>query len=198
MPLPELPELEELYRLYRTDLYRYLCDKLLHDYFEFARGVVEGAYDLLYVVNRSRNLTHDPAEAEDLLSETFLRALKRLHTYRGDCAVKTWLFGIARNIWLEGLRKKHPTASTDDLLEGCLAEDTLTERTDSRLQWQRVKELLQQGDDRARRVVQLRAMGYSYNEIAAELHISESSARVIEHRTRTWLKQMLAKEGYDL
>lgn len=133
MPLPELPELEELYRLYRTDLYRYLC-----------------------------HLTHDPAEAEDLLSETFLRTLKRLHTYRGDCAVKTWLFGIARNIWLEGLRKKHPTTSTDDLLEGCLAEDTLTERTDSRLQWQRVKELLQQRDDRARRVVQLRAMGYSY------------------------------------
>ena len=47
-------------------------------------------------------------------------------------------------------------------------------------------------------MVHLRAMGYSYNEIAAELHISESSARVIEHRTRTWLKQMLAKEGYDL
>ncbi len=65
-------------------------------------------------------------------------------------------------------------------------------------EYHRVKELLQQRDDRARRVVQLRAMGYSYNEIAAELHISESSARVIEHRTRTWLKQMLAKEGYDL
>ena len=36
------PELEELYNTYRTDLYRYLC-----------------------------HLTHDPAEAEDLLSETF-------------------------------------------------------------------------------------------------------------------------------
>ena len=51
------PELEELYNTYRTDLYRYLC-----------------------------HLTHDPAEAEDLLSETFLRALRRLHTYRGDCS----------------------------------------------------------------------------------------------------------------
>lgn len=40
--------------------------------------------------------------------------------------------------------------------------------------------------------------GYSYAEIAARLGISESSARVIEHRTRTWLKQQLAKEGYDL
>ena len=54
------PELEELYNTYRTDLYRYLC-----------------------------HLTHDPAEAEDLLSETFLRALRRLHTYRGqDLAVR--------------------------------------------------------------------------------------------------------------
>ena len=102
-----LPELEELYTLYRTDLYRYLC-----------------------------HLTHDPTEAEDILSETFLRAMRRLPTYRGDCAVKTWLFGIARN--------------------------------------------------------------YTYAEIAVQLHISESSARVIEHRTRSWLKEILTKEGYDL
>ena len=163
------PELEELYNTYRADLYRYLC-----------------------------HLTHDPAEAEDLLSETFLRALRRLHTYRGDCAVKTWLFGIAHNVWLESLRKRRPTVSADDLLETYLTDDTLPDHTDTRLQWQRVQALLQQKDDRARRVVQLRAQGYSYAEIAVRLGISESSARVIEHRTRTWLKQQLAKEGYDL
>lgn len=164
-----LPELEELYTLYRTDLYRYLC-----------------------------HLTHDPTEAEDILGETFLRAMRRLPTYRGDCAVKTWLFGIARNIWLESLRKRRPDVSTDDLLENYLAEDTLTEHTDTRLQWQRVCELLQQKDDRARRIMQLRAEGYTYAEIAVQLHISESSARVIEHRTRSWLKEILTKEGYDL
>lgn len=163
------PELEELYNTYRTDLYRYLC-----------------------------HLNHDPAEAEDLLSETSLRALRRLHTYRGDCVVKTWLFGIAHNVWLESLRKRRPTVSADDLLETYLTDDTLPDHTDTRLQWQRVQALLQQKDDRARRVVQLRAQGYSYAEIAARLGISESSARVIEHRTRTWLKQQLAKEGYDL
>lgn len=35
----------------------------------FARGIGEGDYDLLYVVNRSRNLTHDPAEALSVLRE---------------------------------------------------------------------------------------------------------------------------------
>lgn len=112
----KLPELEELYRRYRMDLYRYLCF-----------------------------LTHDPVQAEDLLSETFVRVIKRLPTFRGECEVKTWLFGIARNIW----------------------------------------------------VVYLRAQGYSYQEIAQKLQITEASARVVEHRTRAWLKATLQKEGYD-
>lgn len=55
----KLPELEELYRRYRMDLYRYLCF-----------------------------LTHDPVQAEDLLSETFVRVIKRLPTFRGECEVK--------------------------------------------------------------------------------------------------------------
>ena len=41
----------------------------------------------------------------------------------------------------------------------------------------------------------LRAAGYSYAEIAAKLNISESSARVLEHRTRRWLQTTLQKEG---
>ena len=182
----KLPELEALYRRYRMDLYRYLCF-----------------------------LTHDPVQAEDLLSETFVRVIKRLPTFRGECEVKTWLFGIARNIWLESLRKRRPTVSADDLLETYLTDDTLPDHTDTRLQWQRVQALLQQKDERARQklrrvqallqqkdertrsVVYLRAQGYSYQKIAQKLQITEASARVVEHRTRAWLKATLQKEGYD-
>ena len=41
----------------------------------------------------------------------------------------------------------------------------------------------------------LRALGYAYTEIADRLKITENSARVMEHRTRTWLKSTLQKEG---
>ena len=34
-------------------------------------------------------------------------------------------------------------------------------------------------------------------EIAQKLQITEASARVVEHRTRAWLKATLQKEGYD-
>ena len=151
----KLPELEELYRRYRMDLYRYLCF-----------------------------LTHDPVQAEDLLSETFVRVIKRLPTFRGECEVKTWLFGIARNIWLESLRRRHQS-------------DALTETTAARQKLRRVQALLQQKDERTRSVVYLRAQGYSYQEIAQKLQITEASARVVEHRTRAWLKATLQKEGYN-
>lgn len=160
----KLPELEELYRRYRMDLYRYLCF-----------------------------LTHDPVQAEDLLSETFVRVIKRLPTFRGECEVKTWLFGIARNIWLESLRRRHQSVSLDDLMERYITDDALTETTAARQKLRRVQALLQQKDERTRSVVYLRAQGYSYQEIAQKLQITEASARVVEHRTRAWLKATLKR-----
>src|SRR5260370_14257289 len=41
-----------------------------------------------------------PDDAEDAVQETFLRALRGLHTFRGDAAFRTWLFRIAVNICL--------------------------------------------------------------------------------------------------
>ena len=67
---------------------------------------------------------------------------------------------------------------------------------ESRAALRRVRELLAQKDERSSRIIFLRAEGYTYAEISAQLGISENSARVIEHRTRTWLKATLQKEGY--
>ena len=59
----------------------------------------------------------------------------------------------------------------------------------------RVGELLREKEERARRVVALRVDGTPYQEIARELGITENSARVIDFRTKKWLKQTLEKEG---
>lgn len=160
-----IPELESLYNTYKTPLYRYL----LH-------------------------LCRDPHRAEDLLADTFLRALRCLPAYRGEGSIKAWLFGLARNIWLEDLRRSRPTLEYDDLL-GLYVDDRLAENADARRKLERVRQLLTEKGPPASDVVALRARGYSYAEIAACLHITENSARVMEHRTRTWLKSTLQKEG---
>ena len=52
---------------------------------------------------------------------------------------------------------------------------------------------MRQKDERANLVFSMRVSGYSYAQIAQKAGISESSARVLEHRIRTWLKQQLEK-----
>jgi DNA-directed RNA polymerase specialized sigma24 family protein len=58
-------------------------------------------------------LVHDPAEAEDLTQETFLRAYRRGHTLRDPNAVRGWLYRVATNVSVDYLRRHMPQVSID-------------------------------------------------------------------------------------
>ena len=88
-----MKSIEQLYKLYKDDVYRYLL-----------------------------SLTHNPTLSEDLLSETFVNAITSLDNFKGKSSVKTWLFAIARNLWLQKLRKDRPTLEYNDLLELYVSE----------------------------------------------------------------------------
>ena len=60
-------------------------------------------------------------------------------------------------------------------MERYITDDALTETTAARQKLRRVQALLQQKDERTRSVVYLRAQGYSYQEIAQKLQITEAS-----------------------
>lgn len=156
---------EELYATYRDDLFRYLC-----------------------------SLTHDPAQAEDLLSETFLQALQSAGSFRGQSSEKTWLFGIARNLWLRALRRRRPTVSLEDLA-GLAAGEEPADAAAARMLRDRIRTLLAQKDERTRAIVMQRMQGVPFETIARALGISAGSARVMDYRTRQWLKETLRKEG---
>ena len=160
-----MKQIEKLYELYKQDIYYYLL-----------------------------SLTRDRTLSEDLLSETFVQAITAIERFKGQSSVKTWLFSIARNLWLQHLRKEKPTAMYNDLLEIYVSESIeigfITKETANR-----VVELLSEMDERTQRIISMRIEGYSYNEIALETKISEGSARVIDFRTKKWIKSVLEKEG---
>ena len=163
-----MASIDKLYETYRQDLYRYLLGQ-----------------------------THDPHLAEDLLSETFCAAITSLHRFRGDADVKTWLFTIARNKWMDHLRKKVPAADID-LTEVYIADTAPGPEQHIMLASaaQRIRELLDQEDARTRTIVFLRIDGLSFHEIGRKLNIREGSARVIDFRARAKLKKILTEEGY--
>jgi RNA polymerase sigma-70 factor (ECF subfamily) len=51
-------------------------------------------------------LTHDQTEAEDLVQETYLRAVRAFGRLMPDSNLKGWLFAIMRNAWFNQVRHK--------------------------------------------------------------------------------------------
>src|ERR1700675_3882463 len=51
-------------------------------------------------------LTRNHADAEDLVQETYVRAMQAMGRLRAASNVKAWFFTILRNIWLNQLRKR--------------------------------------------------------------------------------------------
>jgi RNA polymerase sigma-70 factor, ECF subfamily len=61
---------------------------------------IDGLFGYALVLTRNR------VSAEDLVQETYVRALKAGDRLQADSNVKAWLFTILRNIWLNELRKR--------------------------------------------------------------------------------------------
>ncbi len=59
-------------------------------------------------------------EPDDILQETFLKAIRNLHTFQGGASLYTWMYSIARNICIDQFRKlkhekKRDFASVEEL-----------------------------------------------------------------------------------
>lgn len=60
-----------------------------------------------FVWRSLRHLGVPPSDLDDALQEVFLVVHKKLHTWDGTCAMKTWLFGIARMIAMNMRKRAH-------------------------------------------------------------------------------------------
>jgi len=70
------------------------------------------------VYRLARRLTRTPADAEEVLQETFLHAYRRLGGFRGDAKFSTWIYRIATNaaLMLHRGSARHPTEPLDAYL----------------------------------------------------------------------------------
>ena len=57
------------------------------------------------IFNFIHKMTGDENVSEDILQETFICALQKIGTFRGESTLSTWIFSIAKNYCLQHLRK---------------------------------------------------------------------------------------------
>jgi RNA polymerase sigma-70 factor (ECF subfamily) len=72
-------------------------------------------------------LTGNHAEAEDLVQETYVRALQAMTRLKDDNKIKGWLFTILRNVWLNELRKRRNGPQLVELDIGNSAQNSTVE-----------------------------------------------------------------------
>ena len=129
------------------------------------------------------SLARSEAEAEEIVQETFLRAMQQADNLP-EANLDAWLFRVARNVHISRLRKrkrKVGDTALDMVPSGVDVENRLTEQD----QALHVLRQLHTLEEPYKEVFTLRALGdVGYPQIAALFGKSESWARVTYHRAR--------------
>ena len=138
-------------------------------------------------------LSGDPALADDILSETFIR-LWHARDRVDLTTVKSYLLAIARNLFLADRRLARRMTTLDERTQD--ARPDPERRAHAHFELQTVLAALQTLPEIDRAAVLLRAEeGMSYDEVAAALGISPVAARVKVHRARLKLAEALRTGG---
>jgi RNA polymerase sigma factor (sigma-70 family) len=135
-------------------------------------------------------LTHNEHLAEELTQETFYIALKKTHSFRGECKLYVWLCQIAKHLYYKEL-KKHKRLETIPLQEmqnrQVAREDGMENNCISQLDMYQKMERL---EEKEREVMYLRIMAdLSFKQIGELLNISENLARVTFYRAKLKIKE---------
>lgn len=156
--------LEQLYRAYYRELYLYI--------FSFCKN---------------------PALAEDLLQETFLKAILSLPDSHTN--MRAWLYRVARNLSINAMKKASPPAAAEEI------EDTPDPDGDplaNILQKEQYRTLYQalQNLSKIRREILIMQYfgGLSHKEIAAVLQTTPGNVRVAAARARAEMKKYMEGE----
>jgi RNA polymerase sigma-70 factor (ECF subfamily) len=134
---------------------------------------------------------YDHARAEDIAQEAFVRAWQKLHSFRAESSLGTWLYRLAVNVALMDIRARGADPvrmlDPDEMPETgetpfCAAEREELERAIAQL------------PPRARAVLVLHDIeGWRHEDIGHELGMAVGSSKAQLHRARGLLRKMLGE-----
>lgn len=142
------------------------------------------------------SLCHSVSTAEDLMQETFLKAILSLS--KDHTNMRGWLFLVARNLYFNYWKKhkmevfyekSEPSVSEQEILDQIILDDK------KRMMYQAMNQM----DERKREVLVLQYFsGMSQKQIAATLNLSPENVRILAYRGKRELRTIMEGNGYDL
>lgn len=159
---------------------------------ELIRRSQTDVYTLAY------RLVGNEADARDVVQETYIRVIRNIKRFRGEAAFSTWLYRVTANAayTLIAKRKRRSAESLDELAEAAEQPADATPGPEAQALSGSARDQLTGALSRLsysdRMVVVMKDIyGFPHEDIAAELDISVSAAKVRLHRARKRLKEVL-------
>lgn len=143
----------------------------------------------------ARRMCGNREDAQDLVHDTYERALRNWDRYGEQGNARAWLVAIMHNLFIDHCRRKRrrPQSQELDTVELAQPEPTPPEKW-TRLDETQVARALATLAVEFRRVYELHAQGKSYDEIAGELKIAKATVGTRLLRARQKLRDHLQRE----
>lgn len=140
---------------------------------EFDHRIVSFYDQLKYF---ARTLTQNTEEAEDLVHDTYIKALSNREKFRNDINIKAWLFTIMKNTFINNYRRNQKSGTiidnTDDLYYMNLSSVARELTPESVVSEKEISTHISGLTDEHRVPFEMFNSGYKYKEIAENLDIS--------------------------
>ena len=136
-----------------------------------------------------------PADADDLLQETFIKVYVNLHRYPPRYTFGQWLYTIARNTFIDYVRRRQEDMPLDDRFFAPVSSAPTPEESVINLQQRtQIEHYLSLLTPRYRRLFELRFYEEcSYEEIAVKLNLPLGTVKTGIHRLREQMCRLITE-----
>lgn len=135
-------------------------------------------------------LTRNSDKAEELTQETFYRAVQKIDNFEGNCKISSWLCQIAKNIYLDELKKEKRKTELNEEVDIIDKEFDLENQVISQEDKISLYKKIHNLDNITKEVIILRINGeLSFKEIGLVFNKTENWARVTFYRGKQKLKE---------
>lgn len=142
-------------------------------------------------------LTSNYEDAQDLVQETFLKALTNRDKFTANTNLKAWTFTIMKNTFInnyrQNVRNNTILDKTDDLYYLNLSKESSIGLPDSALSEKEIQREISRIDEDQRLPFEMYNRGYKYKEIAEKLNLSIGTVKSRIFFTRKKLMEALEK-----